>query len=82
MGTTFGSDIEVERWAADEVRESYFSWRDECVAVRLAYQQWVEATTRADGWLAHAAYRAALDREEETACVYASHVARVRRITD
>lgn len=75
MGTVFDSDTAVGRWAVDELLEDYVSWREECHAVRLAYQRWIDST-RADGRLAYAGYVAALDREEHAARAYAHHLGR------
>ena len=46
----------------DEFLESYVSWREEAATVQTAYDDW-----RAGEALAFAAYRAALDREEQAA---------------
>ena len=46
----------------DEFLESYVSWREEAATVQTAYDQW-----QAGEVLAFAAYRAALDREEQAA---------------
>jgi hypothetical protein len=81
MRTEFGSDTAVRRWAVDQVFECYLSWIEECDAVRLAYQRWVESA-QAEGRLGYAGYVAALDREERAARVYADHMARFRWITD
>jgi len=54
----------------------YVSWREECVAVTRAYQDW----TAAQAWdrkLAHGAYVAALDREEKAAMIYRALVAQI-----
>jgi hypothetical protein len=46
----------------DEFLESYVSWREEAATVQMAYDRW-----QAGEALAFAAYRAALDREEQGA---------------
>ena len=46
----------------DQFLESYVSWREEAATVQTAYDQW-----QAGEALAFAAYRAALDREEQAA---------------
>ena len=46
----------------DEFLESYVSWREEAATVQTAYDQWQVGEA-----LAFAAYRAALDREEQAA---------------
>src|ERR1700759_49429 len=75
MRTVSGSDTTLGRWAVDEVFERYVSWLQECHAVRLAYQRWVDSS-RAEARLAYAGYVAALDREEHAARAYASHIER------
>jgi hypothetical protein len=81
MRTEFASDTAVRRWAVDEVLECYLSWSEECHAVRLAYQRWVDSA-QAEGRLGYAGYVAALDREEQAARVYADHMERFRWIFD
>jgi hypothetical protein len=80
MGTVLGSDTTPGRWAVDELIERYVSWREECHAVWLAYQRWVDST-RAEGRLAYAGYVAALDREEHAARAYAGHLERAGGIS-
>jgi hypothetical protein len=46
----------------DEFLESYVSWREETATVQTAYDRWQVGEP-----LAFAAYRAALDREEQAA---------------
>lgn len=75
MRTEFDSDTALARWAVDELLDSYLSWREECHAVRLAYQRWVDST-RAEDSLAYAGYVAALDREERAASTCANRVER------
>jgi hypothetical protein len=48
---------------------SYAIWRRACDGVTEAYRSWVGAA-RTERWLAHAAYVAALDREERAARAY------------
>jgi hypothetical protein len=79
MDTVTDSTTAFGRWAIDEMLERYVSWREECSAVRMAYQQWADSGPRERG-LAYAGYLAALDREERAARTYAGHVERVRRI--
>jgi hypothetical protein len=81
MRTEFGSDTAVGRRAVDEVLECYLSWSEECHAVRLAYQRWVDSA-QAEGRLGYAAYVAALDREDRAARIYADHMERFRSISD
>lgn len=65
-----------ENWpvAADPVI-AYAEWRMSCTSVWAAYQQWSKAS-KADADLAHAAYTAALDREDAAARVYSRLVKR------
>jgi hypothetical protein len=79
MDTVTDSTTAFGRWALDEMLERYISWREECDAVRMAYQQWADSGRR-ERKLAYAGYLAALDREERAARTYAGHVERVRRI--
>jgi hypothetical protein len=72
-------DTALGRWAIDELLGSYISWREECYAVRLAYERWI-ASDRGERGLAYAAYVAALDGEEHAARTYAHRVERVKRI--
>lgn len=78
MDTVTDSTTAFGRWAIDQMLERYISWREECAAVRTAYQQWADSDRR-ERRLAYAGYLAALAREERAARTYASHVARVRR---
>jgi hypothetical protein len=80
MRTGFGSDTALGRWAVDELFECYLSWREECRAVRQAYERCVDSM-QAEGSLAYAGYVAALDREEQAASTYVDHVERVSRIS-
>jgi hypothetical protein len=55
---------------------SYASWRAASRGVAEAYRSWA-AAPRAERWLAHAAYLAALDREENAARAYQRRVEQV-----
>jgi hypothetical protein len=81
MATVFDSDTAVGRWAVDQLLECYVSWREECHAVRVAYQRWVDST-RAEGRLAYGAFVAALDHEEHAARAYANELQRFRWISE
>jgi hypothetical protein len=48
---------------------AYAEWRTACLGVWTAYREWTNAA-KADGALAHAAYAAALDREDAAASAY------------
>ena len=54
----------------DETVLAHMKWRAECTAVWEAYGRWASAPA-SDSAAAHAAYRAALDREDAAADVYA-----------
>jgi hypothetical protein len=56
---------------------AYAEWRMSCASVWAAYRRWASATG-ADGSVAHAAYAAALDREDAAAEVYAAVMSRGR----
>jgi hypothetical protein len=57
---------------------AYIEWRLACNRVWVAYREWTTAM-RADAALAHAAYEAALDREDAAATAYARLVKLTRR---
>ena len=65
-----------ERQIMDDTVLAYVAWREECTAVWNAYDWWASAPAE-DAGRAHAAYRAALDREEAAANVYAMLMKRV-----
>lgn len=60
----------------DDFFETYVSWREECYSLTDAYERWVNSG-RDDRNLAVAAYRAALDREEQAAHTHRVCVDRV-----
>ena len=68
--STSATTAALHEWplAADPV-VAYAEWRMSCTSVWDAYQQWSNAP-KADEELAHAAYRAALDREDAAAQAY------------
>ena len=57
---------------------AYVAWRLACLAVWSAYREWADAP-RPEASLAHAAYRAALDREHAAADAYARLVRNASR---
>jgi hypothetical protein len=57
----------------DRLISAYCEWREECREVTAAYQRLSNAEPE-DAALAHAAYIAALDREESAARAYESDV--------
>ena len=68
----------VHERLADEVIETYVSWREASVAVERSYADWYR-TSRDDRRLAHAVHVAALDREERAAEAYREAVEHVVR---
>ena len=69
-----GTTTEDELASAQEA--SYASWREASDGVTEAYRSWAAAPRRV-GWLAHAAYLTALDREEHAARAYQRRVEQV-----
>jgi hypothetical protein len=63
------------RSVVDDPVIAYADWRTECLAVWTAYRHWTNAPT-GDAVLAHAAYEAALDREDAAASAYARVIRR------
>jgi hypothetical protein len=59
----------------DDVMDAYIAWREESAAVDLAYERWIAAPS-SDSVCAHAAYVAALDREERASEGYERTVRR------
>lgn len=68
-----------QKLLVDEAVLAYVEWREECATVWAAYSRWT-STAADDSGGAHAAYRAALDREEAAAEVYARLVERVSEL--
>ena len=66
---------EAELASAQEA--SYASWREASDGVAGAYRSWA-AAPRDERWLAHAAYLAALEREEHAAFAYQRLVEKLR----
>jgi hypothetical protein len=62
----------------DEAMERYVEWREECQGVEDAYANWSSAPPE-EGELPHAAYGAALDREQSAATVYGRALLRLER---
>ena len=65
----------------DDAVIAYVEWREECIEVWNAYGWWASAPPE-DVRPAHAAYRAALDREEAAANVYAELMKRVGHLVE
>lgn len=60
----------------DDPVEMYVEWREECLALREAWERWSTGPA-AEREPAFAAYRAALDREEQASAVYADRLNRI-----
>jgi hypothetical protein len=67
-----------QKQIVDDAVIAYVEWQEESTEVWNAYGSWASAPPE-DVRRAHAAYRAALDREEAAAKVYAG---RMRRLGD
>jgi hypothetical protein len=63
----------------DEAVVAHLAWQEESATVWAAYSRWASAAAE-DARGAHAAYRAALDREEAAAQVSASLIERVSEL--
>ena len=61
----------VHERLVDEAFQRYLDWRDESAGLEAAYRRWTRAS-RADRHFAHAAYEAALEREEFASTQYQS----------
>jgi hypothetical protein len=60
----------------DPLMECYCDWREQCLEVRVAYEQFTAASP-AERSVAFAAYEAALDREQAACEAYARLVTSV-----
>ena len=65
----------------DDAILAYVAWREECTEVWRTCAWWASAPAE-DARRAHAAYGAALDREEAAAKGYAMQMNRVRDLLD
>jgi hypothetical protein len=70
-----------QRGSVHDALLAYLDWRTQCAAVASAYRRWV-LTSASDARLAHAAYQAALDREEAAARMYASLAGQARQLVE
>lgn len=68
LRTLFGSPAGKAQLASAQ-EASYASWREASDRVAETYRSWT-AASRGERFLAHAAYMAALEREERAACAY------------
>jgi hypothetical protein len=69
---------EARERLADEVIETYVSWREACAGVSRTYAEWCRSR-RGERRLAHAVHLAALDREGCAAQTHREAVERVGR---
>jgi hypothetical protein len=69
---------EARERLADEVIETYVSWREACAAVDRTYADWCRSR-RGERRLAHAVHIAAVDREESAAHTHREAVERAGR---
>jgi hypothetical protein len=70
-----------QKQIVDDTVIAYVEWREECIEVWNAYGWWASAPPE-DVRRAHAVYRAALDREEAAAKVYAGLMRRVGTLVE
>jgi hypothetical protein len=70
-----------QKQIVDDAMTACVDWREECMEVWNAYGCWASAPPE-DVRRAHAAYRAALDREEAAAKVYAGLMKRVGHLVE
>jgi hypothetical protein len=68
-------EAQIRAELIDEVMDRYLDWREQCVALRRAYERWSNRTVSDQRW-AFEAYRAALDLEEHASDVYADWINR------
>jgi hypothetical protein len=66
----------IDKRLVDEAVDAYVDWHEERATVWDAYARWTSASAP-DSRLAFSAYRAALDREERAAHMYAELMTRV-----
>lgn len=70
-----------QRGSVHDALIAYLDWRTQCGAVASAYRRWA-LNSASDARLAHAAYQAALDREEAAARMYARLAGQSRRLVE
>ena len=75
---TFFRTTTIETELASAPEAGYASWREASDGVAEAYRSWT-AAPRGERFLAHAAYLAALEREEDAARAYQRLVDQTRR---
>jgi hypothetical protein len=68
----------VRRELIDDLMEAYVAWREESAILVRAYESWASGEA-VDRDMAFAAYRSALDREQQASAVYSARVATVKR---
>ena len=73
--------VDLAPVAIDRLTESYYDWREQCLDVHVAYEQF-RAAPPAERSLAFAAYQAALDREQAACEAYARLVSGGDRLVE
>jgi hypothetical protein len=68
----------LRRELIDHLMDAYIDWREECITLGDAYERWLTVAV-AERSLAFAAYRAALDREQQASSVYTDRFEMVSR---
>jgi hypothetical protein len=81
MNVTARKRSRHEKQIVQDAVIAYVVWREESTEVWNAYGSWASAPLE-DARRAHAAYRAALEREEAAANVYAGLMRRVGHLVD
>jgi hypothetical protein len=79
MSFTIPTETPSRQRLVDELIHAYAEWREQCTAVREAYDRWSLAPAE-QAPLAAAAYEAALDCEERASKVYAELVGRAAEL--
>lgn len=74
---TFFRNAPTEVDLVEAQEASYATWRQASEGVAEAYRSWA-AAPRGERWLAHAAYLAAVDHEEQAAAAYQRRAERLR----
>jgi hypothetical protein len=70
-----------QRQSVDAAIAAYVEWRATCTELRSAYSRWARAPA-ADAELAYLTFRAALDREQAAAEVYARLMRKVGHLVE
>jgi hypothetical protein len=70
---------DIPRELTDDMIDAFVDWQEECLFLEDAYDLWTSASP-ASRDLAFAAYRAALDREQQACLVFAKRCDRLARV--